>query len=99
MIKGMDDIDRKRERRDREKIKDEVASDISEVAEDVFNRIGDFFKRKQIEEEIREKKKSRWSRIGKKILGISWIIILIIITLNFLLGAIWLLKTLLNALF
>ena len=99
MIKGMDDIDRKRERREREKIKDEVASDISEVAEDVFNRIGDFFKRKQIEEEIREKKKSRWSRIGKKILGISWIIILIIITLNFLLGAIWLLKTLLNALF
>ena len=95
----MDDIDRKRERRDREKIKDEVASDISEVAEDVFNRIGDFFKRKQIEEENREKKKSRWSRIGKKILGISWIIILIIITLNFLLGAIWLLKTLLNALF
>ena len=95
----MDDIDRKRERREREKIKDEVASDISEVAEDVFLRIEDFFKRKQIEEDIREKRKSKWSRIGKKILGISWIVILILITLNFLLGAIWLLKTLLNALF
>jgi len=99
MIEGIDDINRKKERREREKIKDEIASDVSEVVEDVLNRIEDLLKRKQIEREIIERKKEKWwEYIGKKVFKLSWIIILIIITLDFLLGAFWLLKTLINIL-
>jgi Flp pilus assembly protein TadB len=80
-IKGIDDIEKERNERAKEK----VAQDTSEVMDKILDNLGDTLKRKKIE---RQKKKTFW----KRLFGLIGVIILIIIAADILLGSIWLLR-------
>lgn len=99
MIKRLDDIDKKRRKNEKEIVKKEIADDISDVVERSFNQIEDFFKRKRIEKDIVERRRNKWGIMIKRILVIVGVIGLVILILNFMLGNIWLLKTLIKSLF
>jgi len=82
----LDDIERKREEREREEFKKTIVKDIRDVFGGVFPQP---LRKKEV------KKKNNFLR-GLKWLGILFLLLIIV---NFILGNIWLLKTLIKSLF
>ena len=92
-ITGIDDIENER----RKKANKEVSDDITDVFEKVMFSIGDHFKRKEIERDNKNRRNPR-KRI-KKFFGYLGLFGLFILVINFVLGNIWLLKSLIKSLF
>lgn len=92
VFKGIDDIEKEKNQREKEKFKKDITNDTTEVVENVLNNIEDVFKRKKIE---RTKKRPLW----RKILGLLGIIFLFILIIDLLLGSVWLLRFFIKSLF
>lgn len=92
-MEDVDSIDRKVRKREKDRMKRELAGDIADVTEDTILRIEDIFKRKQIKKEETENKKS----ITRRIFELVMLLGLVLLVVNFVLGNIWLLKTLIKS--
>jgi Mg2+/citrate symporter len=86
--KTMDDIEKEKEEREREEMKKKIVTDVN----DVFRNIV-----KKRKEEKKERKKTR--KWWVKILLALLILGLLVITLDFVLGSVWLLKFFVKDLF
>jgi len=90
--KNIDDIERERQERAREKLKENITDDIDDVMKDLFDRF-----RGESEKRKRERKdKESWIVKLLKLLGLIGLGLLVI---NLILGNVWLLKYFIKSLF
>jgi hypothetical protein len=96
----IDDIINKKEHEDKEKLKKEVRQDVNDLFEGIYSDIEDTFKRKKIEKELKEKRTTHpIIRLIKFFGGILITLGVCILTVNFFIGNIVLLRWLLQTLF
>ena len=87
-IRNLDEVERERRLRDKEKAKDEISQDV----QDVVSKIMDGFEKTSVE---RKKKRG----IISKIIIISLIITAFLLIADMLLGSVWLIKFFIKSLF
>lgn len=89
-IKGIDDIERERKAREKDKFKKEVTDDVDDVLKEVINRL------KLRTDEEKKKKKQKPLR---KIIDFMIALIILLLLTNFFLFNIWALKYFIKSLF
>ena len=89
-IKGIDDIERERKAREKDKFKKEITDDVDDVLKEVINRL------KLRTDEEKKKKKQKPLR---KILDFILIATIILLLINFFLFNIWALRYFIKSLF
>lgn len=88
-INDIEDIDKRRRQKE--------SRELAGLFTNTFEHIEDYFKRRDIQQSIKNKKNPKW--YFRKFLGVLGLLGLLILCLNFVLGNLWLLKALIKSLF